>query len=145
MFRIQIRILLVSGSGFRIRNAAVKLPVLASATILTGPLHYFYLLFGPLILSNIIAEKYIIGNFVLWIRIWISVADPGCLSWILIFTHSGSQIPDPGSLSKKQQPKRGVKKISCQTFFCSHKFHKIENYFIFKYLRKIFGPVFKEL
>ncbi len=36
-----------------------------------------------------------------------SVADPGCLSWILIFTHPGSRISDPGS--KKQQQKRGVK------------------------------------
>jgi hypothetical protein len=32
-----------------------------------------------------------------------SVADPGCLSRILIFTHSGSRI-------QKQQQKRGVKK-----------------------------------
>jgi hypothetical protein len=46
-------------------------------------------------------------------------------SWILIFTHSGSRI-------QKQQQKIGVKKISCQTFFCSHKFHKIVNYLIFK-------------
>jgi hypothetical protein len=44
----------------------------------------------------------------------ISVADPGGLSRILIFTHSGSRI-------KKQQ----------QSFFCSHTFHKIKNYFIF--------------
>ncbi len=43
-----------------------------------------------------------------------SVADPGCLSRI-----------------QKQQQKRGVKKICCQTFFCTHKFHEIENYFIF--------------
>jgi hypothetical protein len=28
----------------------------------------------------------------------------------------------------KNQQKRGVKKIGCHTFFCSHKFHKIENY-----------------
>jgi hypothetical protein len=26
-----------------------------------------------------------------------SGADPGCLSWILIFTHPGSRISDPGS------------------------------------------------
>jgi hypothetical protein len=48
-----------------------------------------------------------------------SVADPGLLSRILIFTHSGSRI-------QKQQQKRGVQKICCQTFFCSHKFHKIK-------------------
>jgi hypothetical protein len=33
---------------------------------------------------------------VLWIRTT-SVADPGCLSRILIFTHPGSRISDPGS------------------------------------------------
>ncbi len=31
-------------------------------------------------------------------------------------------IPDPGSRIQKQ---RGVNKICCHTFFCSHKFHKI--------------------
>jgi hypothetical protein len=49
-------------------------------------------------------------------------------TWILIFTHPGSRI-------QKQQLKRGVKRI-CHTFFCSHKFHKIENYFIFEVLKK---------
>jgi hypothetical protein len=48
-----------------------------------------------------------------------SVADPGCLNRI-----------------QQQQLKRGVKKISCHTFFCSHKFHKIENYFILGMLKK---------
>jgi hypothetical protein len=38
-----------------------------------------------------------------------SVADSGCLIRILIFTQ-----PDPGS---RNSNKRGVKKISCQTFF----------------------------
>jgi hypothetical protein len=38
-----------------------------------------------------------------------SVADPGCLSRILIFFHPG----------------RGAEKISFN-FFCSYKFHKIE-------------------
>jgi hypothetical protein len=37
-----------------------------------------------------------------------------------------------------------VKKNCFHTFFCSHKFHKIENYFIFEMLKKTFGPVFKE-
>jgi hypothetical protein len=58
-----------------------------------------------------------------------SVADPGCLSQILIFTHHGSRI-------QKQQEKRGAKKICRHTLFCSHKFHKIENYFIFEKLKK---------
>jgi hypothetical protein len=47
--------------------------------------------------------------------------------------------PDPDfypSRIQKQQQKRGVKKISCHTFFCSHKFHIVENYFIFEMLKK---------
>ena len=51
-----------------------------------------------------------------------SVADPGSLSRILIFTHPGSRIrisdpasriPDPKTAAKE----RGEKKISCHTFF----------------------------
>ncbi len=44
-----------------------------------------------------------------------SVVDPGCLSWILIFTHSGSRFPGPGS--KNSNKREGWKKISFQTFF----------------------------
>ncbi len=40
------------------------------------------------------------------------------------------------SLDSKQQQKRGVKKISCHNFLCSHKFHKITNYFSFELLKK---------
>jgi hypothetical protein len=58
-----------------------------------------------------------------------SVADPGCLSRILIFTHPGSRIQKP-------QQKRGVKKICCHNFLCSHKFHKIANYFSFEVVKK---------
>ncbi len=50
-------------------------------------------------------------------------------SRILIFTHPGSRI-------QKQQQKRGVKKICCHNFLCSHKFHKIENYFSFEVLKE---------
>ncbi len=57
-------------------------------------------------------------------------------SRILIFTHPGSRIPDLGSHIQKQQQKREVKKISCHTFLCSHKFHKIVNYFSFEVLKK---------
>ena len=53
---------------------------------------------------------------------------------ILIFTHPGSRI-------QKQQQKRGVKKICCQTFFCSYEFHKIKNQYIFEQ----FEPIHKEL
>ncbi len=60
-----------------------------------------------------------------------SIADPGCLSQIPDPDFYTFRIPDLGSRIQKQHQKRGMKKISCQTFFCSHKFHKIENYFIF--------------
>ncbi len=59
------------------------------------------------------------------LRIW--DVYPG--SRILIFTHPGSRI-------QKQQQKRGVKKICCHNFLCSHKFHKIANYFSFEVLKK---------
>jgi hypothetical protein len=55
---------------------------------------------------------------------------------ILIFTHPGSRISDLGSRIQKQQQKRGVKKNLLYTFFFSHKFHIIENYFIFEMLKK---------
>jgi hypothetical protein len=51
-----------------------------------------------------------------------------------------SRIPDPKTATKE----RGKKKI-CYTFFCSHKFHKIEYYFIFEMLKKKIWPIFKEL
>jgi hypothetical protein len=58
------------------------------------------------------------------------------------FTHPGSRIPDP----KTETKERGEKKFVVIPFFCSHKFHKIESYFIFEMLRKKkFGPIFKEL
>ncbi len=52
-----------------------------------------------------------------------SVADPGCLSRILIFP---SMIPDLGSRIQKQQQKRGWKFFCCHTIFWSHKFHIIK-------------------
>jgi hypothetical protein len=55
-----------------------------------------------------------------------SVADPGCLSRISDPDFYSFRIPDTKTATKER-----VKKICCQTFFCSHKFHKIENDFIF--------------
>jgi hypothetical protein len=66
----------------------------------------------------------------------VSVADPACLSRIPDPDFYPSRIPDPGSRIQKQQQKREVKKISCHTFLCSHKFHKIVNYFSFEVLKK---------
>jgi hypothetical protein len=58
-----------------------------------------------------------------------SVADPECLSWILIFVHLG--FPDLVSQIQKQEQKR-MKKNLLSYLFRSHKHHKIENYFIFE-------------
>jgi hypothetical protein len=51
-----------------------------------------------------------------------SVADPGCVSRILNFTHPGSRISDP---------KTATKDNFLPYLFCSHKFHKIANFLIF--------------
>jgi hypothetical protein len=37
-------------------------------------------------------------------------------------------MPDPKTATKE----RGEKKIICPTFFCTHKYQKTENYFIFE-------------
>jgi len=62
----------------------------------------------------------------------ISVADPGCLSRIPDPDFYPSRIPDPKTKTKE----RGEKKICCHNFLCSHKFHKIANYFSFEVLKK---------
>jgi hypothetical protein len=48
------------------------------------------------------------------------VADPGCLSGILIFTHPGSRIPDPKTATKE----RGEKKFVI-TFYVATNFTKL--------------------
>jgi len=52
-----------------------------------------------------------------------------------------SQIPDlifshPGSWIQNSNKREGWKKINCHNFLCSHKFHKIANYFSFELLKK---------
>jgi hypothetical protein len=59
-------------------------------------------------------------------------------SRIQIFTHPGSRV-------QKQQQKRGVKIFFFHTFFCSHKFHITENYFIFEMLKKKIWANFKRI
>jgi hypothetical protein len=66
-------------------------------------------------------------------------------SRILIFTHPGSRISDPGSRIQKQQQKTVVKKFFCPTIFCSHKFHNTEYYFIFDMLKKKIWPNFPRI
>jgi hypothetical protein len=75
-----------------------------------------------------------------WIRIrinvmWMRNTDKTSYSAVC---ESGMVIQGPDfypSRIQKQQHKRGVKKICCHIFFCSQKFHKIENYFIFEMLK----------
>ncbi len=55
--------------------------------------------------------------------------------------YPGSRIPD----QKTGRKERGENKNFCQTFFCSHKFHKMLNYLIFELLKKKFEPNFEEL
>jgi hypothetical protein len=64
-------------------------------------------------------------------------------SRILIFTHPGSRISDPGS--KNSNKRERWKKISCHTFLCSHKFHKIVNYFSFEVLNKKMWASFQRI
>ncbi len=77
-------------------------------------------------------------------------ADPGCLSRIPDPDIYPSRIPDPGSRipypgSKNSNKREGWKKFDI-ILFCSHKFRKIEYYFIFEMVKKkFFGPIFKEL
>ncbi len=78
-----------------------------------------------------------------------SVADPGCYpgSWFLPVPGLGSWISDLGSWisDPKTSKKGGVKQICCHTIFCSHKFHKIVNYFIFEMLKKIMWANFQRI
>jgi hypothetical protein len=57
-----------------------------------------------------------------------SVADPGCLSLILIFTHSGSRIPNPKTATKE----RGEKKFVVKPFFAATNFTKLKIISFFK-------------
>jgi hypothetical protein len=68
-----------------------------------------------------------------------SVADPGCLSRILDPDFNPFRIPDLGS--RISDPRSQISDTGSKS---SHKFHKIENYFIFEVLKKKFGSVFKE-
>ncbi len=67
------------------------------------------------------------------------IPDPG--SRFLPIPDPGSRISDPGSRisdpgSKNSNKRERWKKISCHTFLCGHKFHKIVNYFSFEVLKK---------
>jgi hypothetical protein len=79
----------------------------------------------------------------LWLSpVWrIRDVYPG--SRILIFTHPGSRILDPGS--KNSNKRQEWKQFLCQTIFCSYKFHKTDYYFIFYMLKKKIWPNFPRI
>jgi hypothetical protein len=62
------------------------------------------------------------------------VADPGCLSRILIFTHPRSRIPDPKTATKE----RGENKFDVIPFYVATNFTKLYlvHYFSFEVLKK---------
>jgi hypothetical protein len=66
------------------------------------------------------------------------VADPECLSQILIFVHPGSRVPE----FQKQQQKIGVKKKFCPTFSFATKLKII---LFLNWWRKKVKPILKEL
>jgi hypothetical protein len=70
-----------------------------------------------------------------------SVADRGCLSRILIFTHPGSRIPDPKTATKE----RGEKKIVVITFFVATNFAKFNIILFLKCQTKKCGPIFQRI
>jgi hypothetical protein len=57
-----------------------------------------------------------------------SVADPGCLSRILIFTPPGSRIPDPKTATKE----RGEKKLVFIPFYVDTNFTKLKIILVLK-------------
>ncbi len=69
------------------------------------------------------------------------MADPGCLSRIPDPDFYPSQIPDPKTATKTM----GEKKFFVKPFFCSHKFHKTEYYFIFDMVKKKIWPNFPKI
>ncbi len=73
------------------------------------------------------------------LRIW--DVNPG--SRILIFTHPGSRISEPGS--KISNKREGWKKLVVIPFFVATNFTKLSIILFLKCWRKKFGPIFKEL
>jgi hypothetical protein len=64
---------------------------------------------------------------------------PGSRILVLSIPDPGRRIPDPKTTTKE----RGEKNL-LSYLFCSHKFHKTENYFIFEMLKKTIWANFKE-
>ncbi len=66
----------------------------------------------------------------LWLAV-LRIRDVYPGSWFLPIPDPGSRIPDQKTATKE----RGEKKL-LSYMFCSHKFHKTENYFVFELLKK---------
>ncbi len=74
----------------------------------------------------------ILKNYKNWTD-FCNVADPGCLSRILIYPF---RIPDLGSYNSSQRGEG--KNFCCPTIYWSHKYHKIVNNCIFEQVNTIF-------
>ncbi len=71
------------------------------------------------------------------------MADPGCLSRILIFTHLGSRISDSGSQNSNKR--EGWKNFFVIPFYLATNFTKLNIILVLKSWRKKIGAIFKEL
>ncbi len=68
-------------------------------------------------------------------RLDCSVADPGCLSRILIFTHPGSRIPDPKTATKE----RGEKNLLSYIFLYPQISQNVKLFYFWTAEKKILG------
>jgi hypothetical protein len=68
----------------------------------------------------------------IYLRVFLSVTDPGCLSRIPDPDFYPSRIPDPKTATKES----GEKKLDVKPFYVATKFNKIVNYFSFEVLKK---------
>ncbi len=75
------------------------------------------------------------------IRLFTSVADPGCLSRIPDPDFYPSRIPDLGS--KNSNKRDGWEKNLCHTIFCSHKFPKLQIILFLKCRKNFLGQFSK--
>ncbi len=60
--------------------------------------------------------------------------DTGRKSHLHIFIHPGPRILDPKYNKNNKRQKRG-RGLCCLTFFCRHKFQKVENYLLNRYIK----------
>jgi hypothetical protein len=86
-----------------------------------------------------LTEKVIFFKLILKIRIIFCGSRMFYLgSWILIFVHTRSRI-------QKRAKKGGMKTKLLSYLVCSHKYHKIDNYYIFELVKKKCRPILQRI